>query len=366
MENKERKFCTKANIFEQVRNTLEKDHKFLIENYKIFKKNEDDECVNPEYYFNTEEKRRKVLKDENGYYNYIPIKGQDSSVLNETKESSIYSITENEYKFHPLIFKTEFCDSKDCDEAPCHKAHGLKDFRKIFELSKGKEFSKFVIKMEKFLKKVNVLNDYLNFLEIPTNFSLDDFKVLPCRDILCRKDPHLCYFYHNNYEKRRSPNIFTLENVACEHKFIKKSNMNENKVCPDGDMCNKFHSMYEFLYYKTNFRKYEICQRVNKDRETGKCEYYETCYGIHKEIKEVNYEEKYKNLKEKFFKLKDYCIKLKKENEKIKKNKKNEENEIDERDERDDENEDNEKDNKNNDEDEDDNDDDDEDEEEEE
>ena len=72
------------------------------------------------------------------------------------------------------------------------------------------------------------------------------------------------------------------------------------------------------VYDKNNFRKLQKCFR--KTNPNGECVYYDTCYGIHKIIKqdEVDVEklkENYEKLKQKYLDLKKICINLKSEND---------------------------------------------------
>lgn len=73
------------------------------------------------------------------------------------------------------------------------------------------------------------------------------------------------------------------------------------------------------VYHESNFRKQIPCQR-QFDKITGKCIYYDTCYGIHKSIENDKpiYYDKYIKLKEQAKKIsKDYKD-LEKENESLK------------------------------------------------
>ena len=86
--------------------------------------------------------------------------------------------------------------------------------------------------MKKFLEKRGLLKDYLTYVESPTSFSLETFKVLPCKfKKMCSIDPHLCYFYHNDYERRRHPYLFFLKDSPCENTFANIDNSN-SKECP--------------------------------------------------------------------------------------------------------------------------------------
>lgn len=220
-----RNYSTKINIFEQDKDSLDPNTKFIIENYKTIPKKDSEPIMFPsEYYETEEEKRRKIYKDENGFFNYIPIKCNEHIMI-ESNEYCKYSHNENEINYHSLIYKTQFC-SKNCfEKETCKNAHDAKEFRKIYEFNKKDGFVKFILKIEKFLIKKNLLKDYLDYVEVPVNFSLDTFKVHQCKFKSCNIDPHLCYFYHNEYERRRYPKLFNLVNKECENRFVNANDL---------------------------------------------------------------------------------------------------------------------------------------------
>ena len=90
-----------------------------IKEYKIYKLDENDNEENNEiknenekyWYYNDEfDKRRKLIKDEEGYFNYVPL--MNPSVENN-KEDDVYAKNENEISYHALYYKTIMC--KECD-----------------------------------------------------------------------------------------------------------------------------------------------------------------------------------------------------------------------------------------------------------
>jgi len=232
LENK-RDFSTKINIFEQDKDSLDSNTKFIIENYKtIAQKNSEPLIFPSEFYEREEEKRRKIYKDENGFFNYIPIKCTEH-ILIDSNDHCKNSHNENEINYHSLIYKTQFC-SKNCSEKEiCKNAHDAKEFRKIYELNKKEGFNIFILKVEKFLKKKNLLKDYLEYVEIPVSFSLDTFKVHQCKNKnYCNIDPHSCYFYHNEYERRRYPKLLNLSNKECDNRFVNATDL-KIRDCPE-------------------------------------------------------------------------------------------------------------------------------------
>ncbi len=218
--NNKNNYSAKINIFEQVKDSLDPNIKFMIESHKTIPRENSEPLVFPsEYYEREEEKRRKICKDENGFFNYIPLKCNEH-ILVDSNNHCKYSHNDNEIKYHSLVYKTQFC-SKNCQaKETCKNAHDAKEFRKIYELQQKEGFTKFILRMEKYLKKKNLLKDYLEYVELPMSFSLETYKVHQCKFKSCNMDPHLCYFYHNEYERRRYPNLFNLVNRECENCFI--------------------------------------------------------------------------------------------------------------------------------------------------
>jgi len=230
----QRNYSKKINIYEQDKDTLDSNIKFMIDNFKTLPQQNTEPLIYPsEFYEKDEEKRRKLLKDENGFFNYIPTLCSNLARM-DCNEFCIYSHTENERKYHSLVYKTQFC-SKSCQtKETCENAHDAKEFRKIYEFNQKEGYTKFINKIEKFLKKINILKNYLDYVEYPSSFSLDTFKVHPCKFKNCNIERHLCYFYHNLYERRRHPFLFNLENNQCENYFLNNENdVLRQRECPE-------------------------------------------------------------------------------------------------------------------------------------
>lgn len=100
----------------------------------------------------------------------------------------------------------------------CHGAHNiLKDFRRIYDYKKP-EIIKLQLSLEKFGNKEenSFLLKYTQLIKPPVTFSLEDFKVLPCKlGTLCTLDTHTCYNYHDETERRRPPLLFRYKNEVC-------------------------------------------------------------------------------------------------------------------------------------------------------
>ncbi len=251
-------------------------HEDIILSYKVKNNFENESEWN---YQNEYDKRRELIKDIQGFYNYLPILGDNNNI-----NSDIYARNNNEILYHSLMYKTIICRNKKCSNNLCPYAHNLgDDLRLIYDYQK----EDICILMLKLMKcKTLHIENYLEHFEIPTQFSLDDFKILKCklgRD--CMKDTHLCYCYHNKDEIRRPPKLFRYINKRCE--YAQKNSKSEYKpeLCPYGIFCHYLHSKVEFNYHVKNFRKVFKCTRK---KINGRCIYNDTCYGKHDKI-EVNY-----------------------------------------------------------------------------
>ena len=225
------------------------------------------------YYTSDANKRRKVLKYPDGSFNYIPIRCENQNCNNQ---NCIYSHNDDEMSYHPLYYKTKYySQGKGILEKTANNL--LEDFRIIYNY-----------KNENIIKLLKLLDEYkiarTSFKEYFKNkitcFELETFKTLECPSIKsgisCKKDPHLCYYYHNISEKRRPPTLYCYTNEMCPNQSIKENRI--KKSCKNGDFCNLCHSRYEYYYHKLLFGKAMTCLRKKKN---GKCIYEETCYAYH-------------------------------------------------------------------------------------
>lgn len=239
----------KLYIFEQDKDLLTENDKFFIEKYKTVcfdnyhnkdVQNLEKYDIDLEFYKENDEKRRIIVKNIDGFFNYIPEACTIHDISANDNEGCIYAHSQNEIKYHSLYFKTKFCSVKCNLGIECENAHEANELRKIYEYSNKKDMPKFILKMEKFLKKNGILKDYLEYIPKLDKFSLDTYKVHKCRFQKCNIDPHVCYYYHNEYERRRHPRLFQLENERCEYKFINMNDMN-NPVCKNVNIKFIFH-----------------------------------------------------------------------------------------------------------------------------
>ena len=269
----------------------------IIENYKIYDDNNElEKCF---LYFDNTDKRRKLMKDENNYYNYIP-------VINKNSNNNKFAQNENEMLYHYLFYKTLLCkycdlsDENNNENLLCPYSHNiLKDFRIIYNY-KDEKTIKFMLLLLN--SKLFQFKNYLNCIpmSLSSSFNIDTFKVHKCLNNEKEKCPnnyHLCPYYHINAKKNRDGQRRPLPLFRYSGKFGEKC-FREGKYYPDecefGIFCPFVHNKNEYNYHDTHFRKRFECEREKKD---GNCKYYETCYGIHSE--DIKKEENIKKQKNK-------------------------------------------------------------------
>ena len=260
------------------------------------------EILSPDFYYtNKMTRRRKVIKYSDGSYNYIPIICENINKCEN--ENCPYSNTYNEVYFHPLFYKTRYYNDNSKGYLSKMANDYFNDFRIIYNYKNQN-----VINLLKLLEEKKIAkSSYKDFIKEIKSFSLETFKIKECpfikSGIACPKDAHLCYFFHNQNERRRPPTLYRYSNTMCPNiKFKKNGNIKSD--CKNGDFCNKCHSKYEYNFHKLFFGKVITCLR---DKKNGKCIYEETCYGYHpykekgyKKTKEEIIEEKKDELMDKY------------------------------------------------------------------
>lgn len=197
---------------------IDNTHEYVIKEYKT---KEITDPTNPiqvkECYADQTDRRRKIMKDVNNIYNYIPklCEAHKNSIA-VADDNCQFAHNENEVKYHSLVYKTLFC-KKRCDDPLCEKARNLDtDFRRIYDYRKI-EVVELTIKLEDSDLFKNSLVKYMSLIPVPDSFSLDTYKVAPCKLTgFCSQDPHLCLNYHDLKERRRLPKLFRLSNDICE------------------------------------------------------------------------------------------------------------------------------------------------------
>ena len=225
-------------------------------------------------YTNESNRRRKVVKYPDGSFNYIPIRCENRACKNE---ECIYSHTDIEMSFHPLFYKTKYnSNNKGLLEKTASDL--LEDFRIIYNYKNPNIINLIKLLEEQKIVKTTYRDYYKNKIN---SFKLETFKTIECPSvksgITCQKDSHLCYFYHNNAERRRPPTLYRYTNELCPDQTYEDNGRIRNK-CKNEDFCNKCHSRYEYYYHKLFFGKAMTCLRPKKK---GRCIFEETCYAYH-------------------------------------------------------------------------------------
>ncbi len=246
-------------------------------------------------YIDNSDKRRNLVKDEMGYFNYLPVLNKKEK--NDSDEF-IYSKNDNEVFYHYLYYKTLMCkicdlsDGNKQDNDLCPYAHNiLKDFRIIYDY-KSEEVSKFMLLLLN--SKLFIFQDYLNYIpmSLSPDFNLDTFKVHKCQlDKNCPNDYHICPYFHksvNGDDQRRPPLLFGYSGNVGDLCFNEKKKKFCPKKCPFGIFCHFLHNKNEYNYHIDHFRKEYECKRK---KIKGKCMYYKTCYGIHSDSSNDNSDE---------------------------------------------------------------------------
>lgn len=283
--NRSKTYTEKVPIIETHERNLPNSFEYMIRcfktnphvpesNYKIYEK---------ENYVNGLDRRRKILRDMDGYYNYIPFECNlhpPSESIDVTCDQCIYGHNQVEIDYHSLMYKTKLCKNSGCEKI-CPKAHNLGDeFRRIYDY-RNKGLIDLTVKLENSNLLKNALINYMALFEVPTTFYLNSFKTMECKlPGYCGQDAHLCLNYHNEQERRRPPKLFKLINEICNYAQPGKDSDFYPHLCQKGDHCEKIHTRYELLYHQENFRKIKTCTRP---KERGRCKFFLTCYGIHPE-----------------------------------------------------------------------------------
>ena len=262
----------------------EKDYIKVIDNYKIYKQNNNLEKYY--LYIDNTDKRRLLKKDTSGHYNYLP-------VIKLSNNNGIFAKNENEMLYHSLFYKTIIC--KYCDLSNeennendlCPYSHNiLKDFRILYNYK-----DKNILKFMHLIKKSNLFKfkNYLNCIpmDLSPEFNIDTFKIHECLlNEKCKNNYHICPYYHKNNSKdkqRRPLFLFRYERWLGEKCFSEKEKEYYPNKCDFGIFCPFLHSKNENNYHPDNFKKNK-CQRRKID---GKCEFYKTCYGFHFDDKTI-------------------------------------------------------------------------------
>lgn len=281
------RFSDKISIMESHSRESVNSHEYMIRNFKTKELDQSDKTdyiSQKDNYQDGRDRRRVLMKNSDGLYNYIPILCQEHKIgssIDFNSDNCLFAHNDYEVNFHSLMYKTKICLIKNCDSGLCPNSHGLgEDFRKIYDY-RDNDMINLTIKLEQCDLLKNFLVKFTEIMPTPTKFSLETFKTLPCRlGGMCDKDKHLCFNFHDEEERRRPPKLFDIMNDVCPNALPDKNSKFFPHLCPKGDHCDKVHTRYELLYQSENFRKVKPCLREKKG---GRCKYFITCYGIHPE-----------------------------------------------------------------------------------
>ena len=295
-KGQQREYGPNKDILEQryEQYNLKDNLKNVIQNYKIYPLSTDNFLtLVPEKFWLYDEKdpsdeRRKLIKDESGYFNYLPILNPNGN--KNSDENDIYAKNENEILYHYLNYKTIMCKhcdlsdeiNRENDNSLCPYAHDiLKDFRIIYDF-KNEEVCKFMLKLLDC--KYFHFENYLNYIpmSLSPEFNLDTFKAHKCLlDKSCPNDYHLCPYYHESIkgdEQRRPPLLFCYSGTTGDICFDENKKKYCPKKCNCGIFCQYLHNKNEYNYHPEHFGKIYKCTRA---KVKGKCPFFKTCYGIH-------------------------------------------------------------------------------------
>ena len=332
--------------FEFEQNLNKENLKEVIQKYKIFKsfdeipnkeKNEEEidfdssknkgNTSNPDekekenamnknwFYVDDFDRRRKLKKDEEGFFNYLPLINPEGNQDNKD-EDDVYAKNENEISYHALFYKTLMCKEcpilnnnnfsnktpkEDTNQLLCPYAHDiLKDFRIIYKYT-DEDVCKFMI----LLKDSNLFSfqNYLNYIpmSLSPKFNIDTFKAHKCQldEGICPNDYHVCPYYHKGAkidEMRRPPLLFGYSGSTGDSCFDQRKKEYCPEKCPCGIFCRFVHSKNEFNYHQDHFRKEFDCKR--KKDKNNKCVFIKTCYGKHPKKEYIEIEEEKENEEE--------------------------------------------------------------------
>ena len=282
-----RQICNRLQITETpYSNDIIDEQIQILTHYKVYSQLDDVSHSFPSnfYYANETERRRRLEKDFDGLYTYIPrlyvtYPGQN---LNTFGNVELYAKNTNEVDYHSLQYKTVLCRKDKCNLPYCPNAHNMEqDFRLIYEYRK-EDICKLMLSLLNHTELLRIEN-YLEHFDIPLSFNLNNFKIHRCElhymGNACHVDPHLCLCYHNQKEeKRRPPGLFRYQNEKCKYAQPEFGGEYKETLCPYGMFCPYLHSKAEMNYHEDNFRQMFQCTRKRKN---GKCIFHATCYGVH-------------------------------------------------------------------------------------
>lgn len=184
------------------------------------------------YYTGIRDRRRNLMLDDKGYFNYICFICPRKHETGEREYLECpYAHNQNEIMYHPLVLKTRKCKKSLCNFDFCYKSHDSEqDFRILYseeseivkkiissfsgtninDTIKNNEPDPFDYVLIKHEKKPHFNKNLDNKFEIlPSEFSPYTYKTINCPlGESCKLDRKLCLNYHDNFERRRDVRKF--------------------------------------------------------------------------------------------------------------------------------------------------------------
>ena len=266
---------------------VEIDENKIIKSYKVYKTKD----LKPDWlYIDNSDKRRVLLKDENGYYNYIPLLN-----TNNIKDN-LYAKNENEILYHFLYFKTLLCNSNN--DLPntngkevelCPYSHNiLKDFRIIYDYEDEKIYDFMLL-----LKDCKLFNfeNYLKYIPINPLSKIDsiDFQKLIRNGEF--NNYHLYPFYHSlkkGDEPHYPTSLFKCIEKLGNNNYDENSTISHPEKCSLGIFCPFLYNKTEENFYYNYFKNDKKCEEEKKNL------YNKESYGIDSNEKNKKSEEEEK------------------------------------------------------------------------
>ena len=220
-ENREREYPLEDYIYEEYEiSQLEKRHKEVLEHYKI------------------DDSRRKIRKDYNNLFNYLPVMCINQEHLSSPLEHKMchFAHNEDEINFHVLKYKIKYCPEKpQCQKNHlCQYSHNVHvDLRRFF-----KYFNEDIMDLQKEFFQYKILKDNIEKLKMsetpPYEFELSTYRVFKCPyGINCQEKKKNCLNYHEKTQKRRDPRLYLIYfNEACKYALNKREWNDPRDLCP--------------------------------------------------------------------------------------------------------------------------------------
>lgn len=226
-------------------------------------------------------------------YTYNPEKCMQivkNRVCSDGERHCHYAHNQAEINYHPLVYKTELCEStrtKDgvCFDMHCHGAHSESELREAREIpyvllrqSKTqkllKQSSNFEIRVYKTQECKNKDQSRPGFMNRFNTRSSSKYRHACSNRIACDG-------YHDLKDRRRHPDKFEYTPEPCPEVFNKTMNQwGAPTNCSRGDACKQSHTLMEVMYHAEKY-KTRVCERWAKP--PSKCSWELRCAYKHGE-----------------------------------------------------------------------------------